>query len=129
ELGEDVRLQTSHSEEIVRGAPSERLRSGVAQIGKPSGQRRWQPERWPARLVTGRVKALALRGRPTCVAGTSLDGEDPMKKVVLSIFAALATTALAATASVQAQVASMTFFVSSVGKGNGADLGGLEGAD
>src|SRR6266446_9497106 len=28
-----------------------------------------------------------------------------------------------------AQQASMTFFVTSVGKGNGADLGGLEGAD
>src|SRR5438309_2582986 len=29
----------------------------------------------------------------------------------------------------QAQQADMTFFVTSVGKGNGADLGGLEGAD
>src|SRR6266571_8865222 len=33
------------------------------------------------------------------------------------------------TAAVQAQQADMTFFVTSVGKGNGADLGGLEGAD
>src|SRR6266571_354810 len=33
------------------------------------------------------------------------------------------------TAAVQAQQASMTFFVTSVGKGNGADLGGLDGAD
>ena len=32
-------------------------------------------------------------------------------------------------ASVQAQQNAMTFFVTSVGKGNGADLGGLEGAD
>src|SRR5438046_10283994 len=31
--------------------------------------------------------------------------------------------------SVHAQQADMTFFVTSVGKGNGADLGGLEGAD
>jgi len=31
--------------------------------------------------------------------------------------------------SVQAQQAESTFFVTSVGKGNGADLGGLEGAD
>src|SRR6266545_7488426 len=31
--------------------------------------------------------------------------------------------------SVHAQQANMTFFVTSVGKGNGADLGGLEGAD
>src|SRR5262245_57242248 len=51
------------------------------------------------------------------------------KKLGLSLLAALATVALAVTASVQAQVASMTFFVTSVGKGNGADLGGLEGAD
>src|SRR5438876_10305663 len=33
------------------------------------------------------------------------------------------------TAAVQAQQADMTFFVTSAGKGNGADLGGLEGAD
>src|SRR2546427_11342236 len=33
------------------------------------------------------------------------------------------------TAAVQAQQAYMPFFVTSVGKGNGADLGGLEGAD
>jgi hypothetical protein len=31
--------------------------------------------------------------------------------------------------STQAQQADMTFFVTSVGKGKGADLGGLEGAD
>src|SRR5712692_5768381 len=33
------------------------------------------------------------------------------------------------TAAVQAQQPDMTFFVTSAGKGNGADLGGLEGAD
>jgi hypothetical protein len=32
-------------------------------------------------------------------------------------------------AAVEAQQNAMTFFISSVGKGNGADLGGLEGAD
>jgi hypothetical protein len=36
---------------------------------------------------------------------------------------------LGLTAAVHAQQASMSFFVTSVGKGNGADLGGLEGAD
>src|SRR5262245_46743164 len=51
------------------------------------------------------------------------------KTVRLSVLSALATVALGLTASVQAQQASMTFFVTSVGKGNGADLGGLEGAD
>src|SRR6266852_123477 len=39
----------------------------------------------------------------------------------------LAGTGMAST--VQAQQANMTFFVTSTGKGNGADLGGLEGAD
>src|SRR5258706_16456996 len=39
----------------------------------------------------------------------------------------LAAAGIASTA--QAQQASMTFFVTSAGKGNGADLGGLEGAD
>jgi hypothetical protein len=39
----------------------------------------------------------------------------------------LAAAGMASTA--QAQQASMTFFVTSVGKGTGADLGGLEGAD
>src|ERR1700704_4911417 len=39
----------------------------------------------------------------------------------------LAASGMASTA--QAQQANMTFFVTSAGKGNGADLGGLEGAD
>jgi hypothetical protein len=51
------------------------------------------------------------------------------QKLALSMLGALVAVALAATPSLQAQQASMTFFVSSVGKGNGADLGGLEGAD
>ena len=51
------------------------------------------------------------------------------KKLGLSLLAALATAAFGVTTSVQAQQASMTFFVTSVGKGNGADLGGLDGAD
>ena len=42
---------------------------------------------------------------------------------------AMALTAAGITAAVQAQQSAMTFFVTSVGKGNGADLGGLEGAD
>jgi hypothetical protein len=43
------------------------------------------------------------------------------------VSAVLAGVGMASTA--QAQQASMTFFVTSVGKGNGADLGGLDGAD
>ncbi len=47
----------------------------------------------------------------------------------VSLLGVLAAVAIGATASVEAQQPAMTFFVSSVGKGNGADLGGLEGAD
>src|SRR5216684_1963219 len=50
-------------------------------------------------------------------------------RIWLPLLAAVASTGLASTAAVQAQQAGMTFFVSSVGKGNGADLGGLDGAD
>src|SRR5262245_24659571 len=45
----------------------------------------------------------------------------------LSFLAALAAALCGAPA--QAQQAPMTFFVTSVSKGNGADLGGLDGAD
>src|SRR5258706_6002470 len=45
------------------------------------------------------------------------------------ILFSLAVVGTGIASSVQAQQASMTFFVTSVGKGNGADLGGLEGAD
>src|SRR6266498_5198301 len=43
------------------------------------------------------------------------------------VSAVLAGTGMASP--VQAQQGDMTFFVTSAGKGNGADLGGLEGAD
>ena len=47
----------------------------------------------------------------------------------LPLLAAVALTGLGLTAPAQAQQASISFFVTSVGKGNGADLGGLAGAD
>lgn len=47
----------------------------------------------------------------------------------LRLWAAAALVGLGFTATVQAQQASMTFFVTSVGKGDGANLGGLDGAD
>ncbi len=49
----------------------------------------------------------------------------------LRLLASAALLALASTAGAQAQdnAAAMTFFVTSAGPGNGADLGGLEGAD
>jgi hypothetical protein len=50
-------------------------------------------------------------------------------KVGLKLIGAAALTVLGMTAAVHAQQGAMTFFVTSVGKGNGADLGGLEGAD
>ena len=55
-------------------------------------------------------------------------GRMKMKSALgLSFLAALAAALCGAPA--QAQQAPMTFFVTSVGKGNGADLGGLEGAE
>lgn len=47
------------------------------------------------------------------------------------VLSGMVVSAMAAglSASAQAQQADMTFFVTSVGKGKGADLGGLEGAD
>jgi hypothetical protein len=50
-------------------------------------------------------------------------------RIWLPLLAAVASAGLSPTAAVQAQQAGMSFFVSSVGKGNGADLGGLAGAD
>jgi hypothetical protein len=50
-----------------------------------------------------------------------------MKRTLL--LAAAAMTVLSLPQAAQAQQADMSFFVTSVGKGNGADLGGLAGAD
>ena len=47
----------------------------------------------------------------------------------LPLFAALVLVSLSLSTPAQAQQTSMTFFITSVGLGNGADLGGLEGAD
>jgi hypothetical protein len=47
----------------------------------------------------------------------------------IPLLAAVALTGLGLTAPTQAQQDAMSFFVTSVGKGNGADLGGLAGAD
>src|SRR6266849_4631858 len=60
---------------------------------------------------------------------SELGGISMMTRIGLPLLAAVALTGLSLTAPAQAQQASMTFFVTSVGKGNGADLGGLDGAD
>jgi hypothetical protein len=52
-----------------------------------------------------------------------------MKKTVIRLWAASTLIGIGLTATVHAQQASMTFFVTSVGKGDGANLGGLDGAD
>ncbi len=52
-----------------------------------------------------------------------------MFAIRLPVLAAVALTGLSLTAPTQAQQAAMSFFVASVGKGDGADLGGLAGAD
>jgi hypothetical protein len=50
-------------------------------------------------------------------------------KVGISLLAAVAMAGLGMIGEVQAQQANMTFFVTSIGKGDGANLGGLDGAD
>jgi hypothetical protein len=50
-------------------------------------------------------------------------------RVIAPTLASLAVLALAGSAGVVAQQATMTFFLTSAGSGKGADLGGLEGAD
>ncbi len=52
------------------------------------------------------------------------------KRVIVPMLASVALLALGASAAVQAQQATTTtFFLTSVGSGKGADLGGLQGAD
>jgi hypothetical protein len=67
--------------------------------------------------------------RPSSNAAISKLEECMNKRIRLSLLAAVTLTGLGSIVAVQAQQASMTFFVTSVGKGNGADLGGLDGAD
>ena len=52
-----------------------------------------------------------------------------MTRKLVSSFAAVAAAAIVAAASVHAQQTDMTFFITSVGLGKGADLGGIAGAD
>jgi hypothetical protein len=52
-----------------------------------------------------------------------------MKSRIGLLLTAAALTGIGLTAAAEAQQAAMSFFVTSAGKGNGADLGGLEGAD
>jgi hypothetical protein len=51
------------------------------------------------------------------------------RKFGFALLAVLTAAGYGVTTSVQAQQSAMTFFITSVGKGNGADLGGLDGAD
>jgi hypothetical protein len=52
-----------------------------------------------------------------------------MRTLPVTVLAAIAIGALQAPASAQDDPQPMTFFITSAGPGNGADLGGLEGAD
>ena len=52
-----------------------------------------------------------------------------LSTVSVATFLSAVLAAAGFTSAVQAQQANMTFFVTSAGKGNGADLGGLDGAD
>lgn len=50
-------------------------------------------------------------------------------KHITSLAVAVAVSALAAQFAAQAQAPSMSFFITSAGPGDGANLGGLAGAD
>ena len=52
-----------------------------------------------------------------------------MNRIGSLLLAAVASAGLVSSTTVQAQQAEMSFFISSAGKGNGADLGGIAGAD
>ena len=52
-----------------------------------------------------------------------------MTRIGSLLLAAVASAGLASSTTVQAQQAEISFFISSIGKGNGADLGGIAGAD
>ena len=52
-----------------------------------------------------------------------------MTRIGSLFLAAIASTLLGLTTHAQAQQADMSFFITSAGKGNGADLGGIAGAD
>jgi hypothetical protein len=52
-----------------------------------------------------------------------------MNRIGSLLLAAVASVGLGLPTTVQAQQAEMSFFISSTGKGNGADLGGIAGAD
>jgi len=52
-----------------------------------------------------------------------------MTRIGSLLLAAVASAGLGLTTTAQAQQAEMSFFITSAGKGNGADLGGIAGAD
>jgi hypothetical protein len=52
-----------------------------------------------------------------------------MNRMRLSLLAAMALASLAVTGVAQGQQSAMTFFITSAGPGDGANLGGIEGAD
>src|ERR671915_2381692 len=59
-----------------------------------------------------------------------LNGRTDMNNLTrLPLLAALVLVSLSLSTPAQAQQTTMTFFITSAGPGNGADLGGLEGAD
>src|SRR5713101_329410 len=77
--------------------------------------------------------AMSNQGRnvsPQFQLTTSNGGQMKLSRISAGgIFFSVAVVGTGMTSTVQAQKADMTFFVTSAGKGNGADLGGLEGAD
>src|SRR5215475_2597777 len=71
----------------------------------------------------------SLAARPPAFELRHTKRRPVMNKTLHICVAALCGAVAAAVGVAQAQQSSMTFFVTSVGPGKGADLGGLEGAD
>src|ERR1700733_9915810 len=94
-----------------------------------------QGVQWAPGCPAGRMLDERPRGRrPFCPQLSAIKDREEMSmpskiRFTRSFWAVAALAAVGLTAAVQAQQATMSFFVTSVGKGNGADLGGLEGAD
>src|SRR6266508_5799003 len=81
------------------------------------------------------VELTVIRNRMTlsfttpCRFSPAHGGLSMNKTTRLAIFASVALLSLGLSVDVQAQQTNMTFFITSVGSGKGADLGGLAGAD
>jgi hypothetical protein len=124
---------------FIHGASGKSVRSFLAQSGTHSSAGSADQANAPIAPIQQTDSTIHTRNGPRCHFHLSLRPNCPTERpnrsvfmtpaIRLPIFAAVAMAGLSLTAPTQAQQATMSFFVTSVGKGNGADLGGLAGAD